>query len=123
MPAIQPLYYDLLGVSRTASDAELKQAYRKLAREMHPDTGASKEDEEQFKDITTAYKVLSRPDRRRQYDEEQAHKAAADADSVEWTAPPIAFCGRDHCDLDSLAGHMASEWDEAVKTTAWPGTY
>jgi molecular chaperone DnaJ len=62
-------YYATLGVERTASQEEIKQAYRRLAREFHPDV--RKDDphaDERFKEINEAYYVLSDPDRRSQYD-------------------------------------------------------
>lgn len=62
-------YYELLGVSRDASDAEIKRAYRQLARKYHPDVNrGNPEAEELFKQISEAYAVLSDPQRRSQYD-------------------------------------------------------
>jgi molecular chaperone DnaJ len=57
--------YEILGVSRDATDAEIKRAYRRRARELHPDAGG---DEEQFKELTTAYEVLRNPQARQNYD-------------------------------------------------------
>lgn len=62
-------YYDVLGVSKTASDKEIKQAYRKLARKHHPDVNpGDKSADARFKDINTAYEVLSDPKKRKPYD-------------------------------------------------------
>lgn len=62
-------YYDTLGVGRTASQDEIKKAYRTLAKKYHPDRNqGNKAAEEKFKEISEAYAVLSDPDKRRQYD-------------------------------------------------------
>jgi molecular chaperone DnaJ len=61
--------YDTLGVAKNASQDEIKKAYRKLAREFHPDKNAGDKDaEERFKEVQTAYDVLADADKRKQYD-------------------------------------------------------
>lgn len=61
-------YYEILGVKRDASEAEIKSAYRKLARKYHPDVNKTKEAESKFKDINEAYEVLSDKAKRQRYD-------------------------------------------------------
>ena len=61
-------YYDILGVKREATAAEIKSAYRKMARKYHPDVNKTKEAESKFKDINEAYEVLSDHQKRQRYD-------------------------------------------------------
>jgi len=62
-------YYQILGVGKNATDAEIKKAYRKLALENHPDRNKSKEAEGKFKEATRAYEVLSDPQKKQAYDQ------------------------------------------------------
>ena len=62
-------YYEVLGVKRTATEEEMKKAYRKLALQYHPDRNKSKDAEEKFKTISEAYAVLSDKNKRAQYDQ------------------------------------------------------
>ena len=68
MAAVRDLY-EILGVSRDASQKEIRAAYRALARELHPDVNADPADQERFKEITGAYEILSDPAKRRRYDD------------------------------------------------------
>lgn len=62
-------FYEVLGVSKSASADEVKRAYRKLALEYHPDRNKNKEAGEKFKEVTAAYEVLSDPQKKSQYDQ------------------------------------------------------
>ena len=63
-------YYEVLGVGQNASEAEIKSAYRKLAKKYHPDLNpGDKEAEEKFKEVNEANDVLSDPDKRKRYDQ------------------------------------------------------
>jgi curved DNA-binding protein len=68
MPVAFRDYYEALGVPRGASTDEIRQAYRKLARQYHPDVNKDPEAEERFREISEAYEVLRDPEKRAQYD-------------------------------------------------------
>jgi molecular chaperone DnaJ len=61
-------YYEILGLGRDASDGEIKKAFRRLARELHPDISTAPDAEERFREAAEAYEVLSDPERRATYD-------------------------------------------------------
>ena len=75
-------YYQILGIPRTASADEIKKAYRRLARQFHPDmhSGAKKaEMEKKFKEMNEAHEVLSDPEKRKKYDQHGAQWEQAEA--------------------------------------------
>ena len=72
-------YYSVLGVRRDAAPDEIKRAYRRLARELHPDVNPDPQTQERFKEITQAYEVLSDPEKRQMYDMGADPFARADA--------------------------------------------
>jgi DnaJ-class molecular chaperone len=101
-------YYAVLGLSRTASEKEIKTSYRRLARKYHPDlNGGDKSAEARFKEIQEAYEVLSDPDKRKKYDQfghnweraEQARAAGFD--------PFGAGSGDAHFDFGNGAGDFS----------------
>lgn len=68
--AVKRDYYDILGIHKNAEEAEIKKAYRKLAKKYHPDTNAGDaQAEQQFKEVTEAYTILSDPEKRKLYDQ------------------------------------------------------
>src|SRR5687767_484361 len=85
MPVEFKDYYQSLGVSREASQDDIRKAFRKLAREYHPDVAKDKKiAEEKFKEINEAYEVLSDPDKRKKYDQLGANWKQG----AEFRAPP-----------------------------------
>src|SRR6185503_2601428 len=78
-------YYQILGVARSASEGDIKKAYRKLARKHHPDFNPNnKQAEEKFKQLQEAYEVLSDADKRKKYDQLGANYK----NGAEFTPPP-----------------------------------
>ncbi len=116
-------YYKILGVSRNASEQEIKRAYRKLARQHHPDVKPGDKDAEaHFKEINEAYDVLSDPDKRAKYDRfgnswQQWQRSGRDPggfDWSQWAAPGGAPGGVrvDFADLNDLFGGGAGGFSD-----------
>ena len=81
-------YYEILGVNRSATEQELKSAYRKLALQFHPDRNPGDHTaEEKFKEINEAYGVLSNAESRTRYDRFGHAGVGSSASSGAWTAP------------------------------------
>lgn len=103
MPVEFKDYYAILGVPEDASEEEIKKAFRKLARQYHPDVATDKKAaEERFKEINEAYEVLSDPEKRKRYDALRAHGRAGEPfmpppgwESRSWTSPD----GRSHFEV------------------------
>ena len=106
-------YYKILGVKRNASEKEIKQAYRRLARQYHPDVNKSPGAEERFKEVNEAYQVLSDREKRRKYDQLgdswsrwQQHGAPGGFDWSRWTTgfPGGRRVRMEYGDLSDLFG-------------------
>jgi len=96
-------YYEVLGVSKNATDAEIKSAFRKLAKQYHPDINKEADAEEKFKEVQEAYAVLSDESKRRQYD--QFGHAAFQGNGGAGGFSGFDFSGFG-VDLDDILGNM-----------------
>src|ERR1700723_1275718 len=94
-------YYKVMGVARDATETQIKQAYRKLARKYHPDVSKEKDAEERFKEVGEAYEVLKSAEKRAAYDQlGQGHAAGQDfRPPPDWGAG-FEFSGANACDSD-----------------------
>ncbi len=107
-------YYDVLGVSKTADDAEIKKAYRALAKKYHPDANpGDKEAEQKFKEASEAYAVLSDPEKRKQYD--QFGQAAFDGGAGGGYG---GFGGFDTADMGDIFGDIFGDFFGGGRTTS-----
>src|SRR6202162_1742093 len=100
--ASRPDYYKTLGVDKKATPEQIKKAYRKLARQYHPDRNPDdKQSESRFKDISQAYDVLGDPEKRKQYDSGSGPFATGGG-------PGGGFGGFGNFDFDgsSMGGHL-----------------
>lgn len=116
-------YYKILGVERTATEAEIKSAYRKLALQYHPDRNqGNKQAEEKFKEINEAYEVLSDKEKRARYDQLgdsysrwQQRGAPGNFNWYEWTGGPAGGTRVDFGDIeDILGGSGFSDFFQAI---------
>lgn len=100
-------YYTILGVDSTADASAIKSAYRKLAKENHPDTNPNdKQAEERFKEIGEAYDTLKDENKRAQYDAQRSGRQGGGPGSgfqgFSWTSGPGGFNGRADVDIDEI---------------------
>ena len=108
-------YYDVLGVGRNASDDEIKGAFRKLARQFHPDVNKEPDAEEKFKEINEAYGVLSDADKRR------VTTASAKKAWATWAASMITPWTLATSSMNS-SGNLDSRPEAAVRAAPPAGT-
>jgi curved DNA-binding protein len=100
-------YYTTLGIERDSSQDQIKKAYRKLARQYHPDVAKEAEAEERFKEISEAYQTLSDPEKRQAYDELGRHRPDEDfTPSPEWETRFWREGGPQEVDLADLFEQM-----------------
>src|SRR5690349_11010098 len=97
--------YDTLGVKKGASQAEIKKAYRKLAREHHPDANAGdKAAEERFKEVQTAYDILSDEKKRKEYDRFGSTNGRGPGGRGPTGGPNVQYGNVDFGDLGDILG-------------------
>lgn len=94
-------YYKVMGVERDATEAQIKHAYRKLARKYHPDVSKEKDAEARFKDVGEAYEVLRSPDKRAAYDQLGKHSPSGN----DFRAPPGWDSDHEFSSREQGSGH------------------
>jgi curved DNA-binding protein len=106
-------YYAILGVARDASEEQIKQAYRKLARKYHPDVSKEAGAEEKFKEVAEAYQTLKDPEKRTAYDQLGSHRAGEDfrpppSWEQQWQGQSGDSTFADSIDLADLFAHLGA---------------
>lgn len=90
-------YYKLMGLETNATEADIKKAYRKLALKLHPDSSEDKNSHKEFSELQEAYKILSNPVKRREYDRKQ------NFDFLKKTSGNCIKIGRVYFDKEDIA--------------------
>jgi curved DNA-binding protein len=101
-------YDKIMGVARDATDAQIKQAYRKLARKYHPDVSKEKDAEAKFKEVGEAYEVLKSPEKRAAYD----HLGSGPRAGEEFRPPPDFGSGFEFSGAGPGAGEGAADYSD-----------
>lgn len=114
-------YYNVLGITRTATEAEIKKAYREQARKYHPDVNKAGDAEERFKAVNEAYQVLSDPEKRAKYDQfgadwerYQAAPDGAGADFGQWFSQAGGHPGNVRFEYRTSGGDGFSDFFETL---------
>ena len=114
-------FYALLGVPPDATTAQIKSAYRKLAKQYHPDVNNSPDAAERFREITEAYDTLTDPDRRRRYDRLHGTRTDHQARAEHRPETPVPATG--HAPTNGSANgngsQVASRSSKSWKTSGW----
>ncbi len=116
-------YYEVLGVSRSASQEEIKRSYRRLAKELHPDRNKSPDAEQKFKELQEAYEVLSDPKKRKNYDEFGFNSEYTDSNFTNFNNGfSSAFGG--FTDLEDVLGQFfGSSFNSSFKKNSYQKSY
>ncbi len=109
-------YYQILGMNRSASQEEIKRAYRKLARKYHPDVSREADAEERFKELSEAYEVLRDPEKRAAYDQLGPGWHAGE----DFAPPPDWSSGNFHFRTGDFSGGQFSDFFESLFGGAAP---